>query len=95
LPYFLFMASTTSVWSISLIFTPGVGPEIGDGRGRQSADPEVRVDLAVLDGVGGFGDAEALATHVLVLVEAGGLDHAERHHFWSRCRANRWRRACP
>ena len=55
--------------------------EIGHRRGRQAADPEERVDLAVLDGVDGLGDAEPLALHVLVLVEAGGLDHAERHHF--------------
>ena len=52
----------------------GARAEIGHCRGRQAADPEVGVDLAVLDGVGGLRDAEPLAAHVLVLVEARGLD---------------------
>ena len=36
--------------------------------------------------VGGLGDAEPLAPHVLVLVEAGGLDDAERHHLGGAAR---------
>src|SRR5213080_3043043 len=48
--------------------------EVGDRRGRQAADPEEGVDLPVLDRVHRFGDAEALAPQVPVLVEAGGLD---------------------
>ena len=55
--------------------------EVGDRRGRQAADPEEGVDLPVLDRVHRFGDAEALAPQVLVLVEAGGFDDAERHDF--------------
>ena len=54
--------------------------EVGDGGGRQAADPEERVDPAVLERVDRLGDAEPLAPHVLVAVQAGGLDHAERHH---------------
>ena len=54
--------------------------EVGHRRGRQAADPEEGVDLAVLERVHRLGDAEALALHVLVLVEAGRLDDAERHH---------------
>src|SRR3954471_16392986 len=57
--------------------------EVGDGRGGQAADPEEGVDLAVLQGVGRFGDAEALTLHVLVLVEPRSLDDAKRHHLGS------------
>src|SRR5262249_44236555 len=57
------------------------GGEIGYRGGGQPADPEEGVDLAVLECVDGFGDPEPLALHVLVLVEPGGLDDAERHHF--------------
>src|SRR5215831_3404152 len=56
------------------------GAEIGYRGGGQPADPEEGVDLAVLECVDGFGDPEPLALHVLVLVEPGGLDDAERHH---------------
>ncbi len=49
-------------------------------RRRQAADPEKSVDLAVLERVRGFGDAEALALHVLVLVQARRFDDAECHH---------------
>ena len=45
--------------------------EVGDGRGRHAADPEERVDLAVLDRVDRLGGAEALLLDVLLAVDAG------------------------
>ena len=63
--------------SITLILVLGVDAEIGDRRRRQAAHPEERLDLAVLERVDALGHAEALAAHVLVGVEAGGLDHAQ------------------
>src|SRR5438874_2430468 len=54
--------------------------EVGHRRRRQAADPEEGVDLAILDGVHRLGDAESFPLQVLVLVEARGLDDAERHH---------------
>src|SRR4029079_2596067 len=45
----------------------GSGAEGGDGGGRQSAHPEERVDLAVLERVDGFGAAEPFACHGLFL----------------------------
>src|SRR3954465_15101633 len=57
--------------------------EVGDRRGGQAANPEEGVDLAVLQRVGRFGDAEALTLHVLVLVEPRRLDDAKRHYLGS------------
>ena len=70
-PYFLFIASTASAWSMQLDLDARRRREVGDRRGRHAADPEERVDLAVLDRVDRLGRAEALLLDVLLRVEAG------------------------
>ena len=55
------------------------GAEIGDGRGRNSADPEVGVELPILDRVGRFAGVEALAPDVFLLIEPRRFENALRH----------------
>src|SRR5262249_56521459 len=46
--------------------------------GRAESDyPETAIDLPVVDALHGLGGAKPFAPHILVLVEAGGLDAAE------------------
>src|SRR4029079_5872890 len=58
----------------------GRGAKVSHRRCRQTADPEERIDLVVLECVHRLGNTEPLAFHVLVLVESGRLDHPEAHH---------------
>ena len=58
---------------------PGVAARSVTRRGGHAADPEERVDLAVLDRIDGLGGSEALLLDVLLAVEAGRLQHAKGH----------------
>ena len=52
---------------------PGRVRQILDGRGRQAAAPEERVDLAVLQRIRGLGGAEPLAPDVAIGIEPAAV----------------------
>ena len=95
LPYFLFIAATTSAWSIILILVFGVlARSVTAAVGRPPTQKKASI-LPSLMRVDRLGDAEALALHVACPCRGRRPRSRETPSPRWRCRASRWRRACP